>query len=180
MTLALPPPKSSQIAVYRNYLDLSRCQEIIRLFESVSAKVSYGPKILMVHQPGLDAQEETKGMVAFSRGYFMDPSLREDSTTVMALREGGAQPLHADAEKQVDGVWQENHCPWRTHVALLYLNTSGEDYEGGVLNLPTQGVRIEPVAGLLVAFPATHEYVHEVTEVVNGVRYSLAVWMRND
>jgi predicted 2-oxoglutarate/Fe(II)-dependent dioxygenase YbiX len=99
----------------------------------------------------------------------------------MRYGEGGYQPLHADAEKQSDdGDWVDNHCPWRSYVGLIYLTTAGQEHGGGDLHLPESDILLAPIRGLFVAFPASHEYVHEVTEVTWGARYGIATWTRND
>jgi hypothetical protein len=111
---------------------------------------------------------------------FFEVDVVLDYAVVFQTRVGGFMPLHADAEKQDEnGKWGPNHSHWRTHVGLLYLTTHGVDHEGGVLNLPEQGLSLFPEAGQLVAFPSTHEYAHEVTPVTEGTRYALAVWTEN-
>jgi hypothetical protein len=58
--------------------------------------------------------------------------------------------------------------------AVLYLN---DDYEGGELNFPDQGVRIKPSAGSLVIFPSIPPFYHESLEILSGTKYmSPAFW----
>jgi predicted 2-oxoglutarate/Fe(II)-dependent dioxygenase YbiX len=47
---------------------------------------------------------------------------------------------------------------------------------GGELVFPDVDVVIIPKAGLLVAFPSNHKFVHAVPKVLSGKRYSLPVW----
>lgn len=101
-------------------------------------------------------------------------------TLLSEMRATDCHPLHADAEQQISGGWGPNHTYWRAHVALLYLNTSGADFEGGLLRLPEVGRTITPTAGMLVSFPTGHQYVHEVTRVASGRRLSLAIWLTAD
>ena len=96
------------------------------------------------------------------------------------MRVGDAHVLHADAERQAEEGWAPNHTSWRTHVGLLYLNTCGVDYEGGVLRLPVLGKEFQPQEGLFVAFPSDHRYVHEVSPVLAGSRLTMAVWVTGD
>jgi predicted 2-oxoglutarate/Fe(II)-dependent dioxygenase YbiX len=104
-----------------------------------------------------------------------------DLTLMSEMRIGDAHALHADAERQsLDGSWGENHTYWRTYVGLLYLNTSGTDYTGGVLRLPSVGMEIVPRTGLLVAFPCGRRYEHEVTPIISGSRFSIALWTSGD
>lgn len=101
-------------------------------------------------------------------------------TLLSEMRTSDFHPLHADAEQRASGGWGPNHTHWRTHVGLLYLNTSGVDYQGGLLRLPDLGRTITPAAGMLVSFPTGHRHVHEVTPVTSGRRLSMAIWLTAD
>ena len=57
--------------------------------------------------------------------------------------------------------------------AFAYLNA---DFTRGELVFPDVDVVIIPTAGLLVAFPSNHKFVHAVPKVLSGKRYSLPVW----
>uniref|UniRef100_A0A7S1EDK5 Fe2OG dioxygenase domain-containing protein n=2 Tax=Hemiselmis andersenii TaxID=464988 RepID=A0A7S1EDK5_HEMAN len=82
-----------------------------------------------------------------------------------------------------------NHVYWNPHVdkaniptydysALLYLNTLGDDFEGGEFAfLDDDADRIvQPRAGRLLLFPSGPENLHQVREVTRGTRYVLAMW----
>jgi predicted 2-oxoglutarate/Fe(II)-dependent dioxygenase YbiX len=103
-----------------------------------------------------------------------------DLTLLSEMRIGDCHPLHADAELQTADGWVPNHTSWRSHVGLLYLNSIGDDYRGGMLHLPTIGLTIEPLCGLLVAFPSGSRFVHEVTKVEAGRRMSMAIWLTTE
>jgi predicted 2-oxoglutarate/Fe(II)-dependent dioxygenase YbiX len=53
---------------------------------------------------------------------------------------------------------------------ILYLN---DNYEGGEINFPEQGIKIKPEAGTLLVFFGDESRPHEVCEVTNGQRYNL-------
>lgn len=90
---------------------------------------------------------------------------------------GERHPLHCDnVEVGQDGKWRPNHTPQRDYSALIYLNS---DFSGGELHLPGR-FEIKPEEGLLVGFPSTQDFPHEVYPVTDGVRYSLPVWMTKD
>jgi predicted 2-oxoglutarate/Fe(II)-dependent dioxygenase YbiX len=58
--------------------------------------------------------------------------------------------------------------------AVLYLN---DNYSGGEISFPDQGITIKPSAGSLVIFPSTAPFYHESMPIVNGVKYmSPAFW----
>lgn len=100
-----------------------------------------------------------------------------DYTAYTRLLPGGSHVLHADAVK-LDGT--PNHCPWRVLTAMIYLSDHGADFEGGELNFPKLGVRIEPKPGLLVGFLDTVDYQHEVFTLTRGVRDAIAIWYTPD
>ena len=100
-----------------------------------------------------------------------------DWTLVTAMSEGDSHDLHADAEKLEGDEWVPNHTHWHTGVALVYLNSYARDYTGGILCLPQLNLELAPKQGMLVSFPAGRLYTHEVSKVLTGVRYTIAVWM---
>lgn len=53
---------------------------------------------------------------------------------------------------------------------LLYLNN---DFSGGDLSFPDQGIKIHPVAGMLVFFQGSEDLTHEVETVQSGHREAL-------
>lgn len=58
--------------------------------------------------------------------------------------------------------------------AVLYLN---DNYSGGEISFPDQGVTIKPTAGSIVIFPSTPPFYHESLPIKNGVKYmSPAFW----
>jgi hypothetical protein len=99
-----------------------------------------------------------------------------ECTFVTEMHAGDHVPLHADNETRADEGWKPNHTPFRTHAAILYLNSSGPDYTGGTLRFPIRGVEVIPASGTLVAFPCGRDFEHQVGAVSGGSRYTLAIW----
>jgi Rps23 Pro-64 3,4-dihydroxylase Tpa1-like proline 4-hydroxylase len=62
----------------------------------------------------------------------------------------------------------------RSHIsAVLYLN---DNFEGGGLEFPNQGVFIKPKAGSIIVFPSVQPFVHD-PKPADGVKYiSPAFW----
>jgi hypothetical protein len=87
-----------------------------------------------------------------------------------------------DPEKD-DGPTQEEQLKafenmWSGHLAILaYLN---DDYEGGYLYFPEFDYYIKPSAGDVVIFPGSLYYVHGVSTVTEGIRYTLSQWTQFD
>lgn len=49
--------------------------------------------------------------------------------------------------------------------AVIYIN---DDYDGGTIDFPNQGVCIKPEAGSVVMFPSTQPFVHSPNEILSG------------
>lgn len=56
---------------------------------------------------------------------------------------------------------------------VVYLN---DDYEGGELSFPEQGVLIKPEAGSMVIFPSYSPYYHDPLPVTKGHKYMSPVF----
>jgi len=81
---------------------------------------------------------------------------------------------HADAEEP-DG--RPHPFPWRNFGTVGFLN---EDFEGGELYLPNQNITIKAKAGYSAVFPGTVEYLHGVTKITSGCRYTIASFLTYD
>jgi hypothetical protein len=64
----------------------------------------------------------------------------------------------------------------RTLSMVAYLN---EDYVGGEIIFRNFNISIKPSAGSIICFPSNFVYLHEVSKIISGVRYSYPVWYHN-
>lgn len=86
---------------------------------------------------------------------------------------------HTDnAYFDANGTFQYT-CPNRHVTCVAYINT---DYEGGEFIMHTVhndnggAVKLKPNVGELVIFPSDIRFLHEVTNVTEGRRYSIVGW----
>lgn len=78
-------------------------------------------------------------------------------------------PPHADSES-TNGT--PHPFPYRHFAAITYLNN---DFEGGRISFPNFDNYCPDIKpGMLVAFPGTLEYLHGVSKVTSGMRYTIA------
>lgn len=77
---------------------------------------------------------------------------------------------HVDIIVGADAYVRQVSC-----VVLL-----NEDFEGGSLVFPRQGVNYKPRLGDIILFPSNFCYPHAVTDVTQGVRYSIVSWLSGD
>jgi len=83
---------------------------------------------------------------------------------------GQLQMPHADKELHVgDDAGKPNGFPWYDIATIIYLN---DDYEGGELYFPNQGIQFKPKRGAVYFFPGDMNYVHGVTVLESGIRYT--------
>ncbi len=100
--------------------------------------------------------------------YQIAEPLYADTLQLVRWRPGDKQAAHADCE-QPDG--RSNQFPWRAFASLIYLN---DEFEGGRIYFPKLGL-VPPIKPRMMAyFPSTAEYLHGVTEVTSGMRYTMS------
>lgn len=86
---------------------------------------------------------------------------------------GGTYRLHSDSEN----MDTKTNC-WvkvidRDYSSIVYLN---DEYTGGAIAFPSLNIRIQPRAGMLVAFPSDHRFLHTAEPTLSGTRYALVTW----
>jgi len=101
---------------------------------------------------------------------FYKVKVNPTGTTIVRWLPGHLQMPHADKELH-DGpdAGKPNDFPQYDLSSLFYLN---DDYEGGELYFPNQEVKFKPKKGAAYFFPGDKNYIHGVTEVKSGVRYT--------
>lgn len=100
--------------------------------------------------------------------------LYSDTAQLVRWHEGIELTPHVD-NMEPDG--SPNPTPYRSFSSILYLN---DGYDGGETYFPGHKLRIKPAAGALVLFGAGPEYVHGVTRLTRGLRYTYAGWFTYD
>jgi hypothetical protein len=84
---------------------------------------------------------------------------------------GQLQHPHADKELHIGkDEGKPNDFPYYDIAGLFYIN---DDYEGGELYFPKQGIQFKPKAGAAYFFPGDKNYIHGVTEITSGIRYTV-------
>lgn len=99
-----------------------------------------------------------------------DVTVSSTNPTIVRWLPGQLQNPHADKElHEGENAGKPNDFPWYDVGALFYLN---DDYEGGELYFPNQGVEFKPTAGSAFFFPGDMNYIHGVREIKSGIRYT--------
>jgi hypothetical protein len=179
-----PKKRTSRILVSENILSLEECTLLMTLYDRYSELASgrdYNSRPLLDYYTlrGVDNKSArwVYGMALRCKekiqGHLSIPELFVESFFVACLFSGDSHIPHADNERREGGRWVPNHTPQRDYTALAYLN---HDFTGGELVFPDHDLIITPKPGLLVSFPSNHKFVHAVSKVLSGKRYSLPVW----
>jgi hypothetical protein len=100
---------------------------------------------------------------------FFNVDSHPTSTAIVRWLPGQRQQPHADKElHEGENRGKPNNFPYYDIAGLFYLN---DDYEGGELYFPNQGIQFKPKAGAAYFFPGDMNYIHGVTEIKSGIRY---------
>jgi hypothetical protein len=80
------------------------------------------------------------------------------------------QEPHADKElHEGPDAGKPNSFPWYDLGTVFYFN---DDYEGGELYFPKQGIEFKPKARAAYFFPGDMHYIHGVRPITKGCRYT--------
>lgn len=70
----------------------------------------------------------------------------------------------------------DDHTNYHRRISIVhYFN---DDYQGGEIEFPWFNLKIKPEANSTLIFPSNYVYRHSVHPVTDGVRYSMASWIK--
>ncbi len=167
------------IAIRENFLttdetaDLARFARMFTGWDTQDKGIWYGRFVHVGHIDNVQVREQLLTIRKRVRAeivgaYQLTRPLFADTLQVVRWPEGSDQRPHADSENP-DGT--PHPYAWRSYASILYLN---DDFEGGQIYFPQLGLAPPIRAGMLVFFPGTLDYVHGVSTITRGVRYTVA------
>lgn len=98
---------------------------------------------------------------------------RVSNRHLIIQKDEGYAVLRYDADQEYKEHVDNSGCSSRVLSGLLYLN---DEYTGGELSFPRQGLTIQPKSGQIVLFPSGFAYPHFAHPVKTGRRYVVATW----
>jgi hypothetical protein len=102
---------------------------------------------------------------------FFSVDAQPTSPAMVRWLPGQLQMPHADKELHTGpDAGKPNDFPYYDIAGLFYIN---DDYEGGELYFPNQDIKFKPKAGAAYFFPGDMNYIHGVTEIKSGIRYTV-------
>jgi len=101
---------------------------------------------------------------------FYNINAQATSPAIVRWPVGTRQEPHADKElHEGPDAGTPNAFPYYDIASIFYIN---DDYEGGELYFPIQGMEFKPKARAAYFFPGDMNFIHGVRPVLNGCRYT--------
>lgn len=178
-----------EILAVENFLDRGRCELIRAAFNMSRGKLGensldpfWRDRLLWFDQIDSRAigakavMQQARFVIAYriAEHFGVEGRLYSDSQQLVLWNEGQSMPAHVD-NAHPDG--SPHPTPFRDFAAVLYLN---EEFEGGEIFFPLQGIRLRPTTGMLIGFRGTAAGPHGVTAVRKGERFTMPSWYSLD
>lgn len=101
---------------------------------------------------------------------FLKVEIEPTGPAIVRWPPGARQEPHADKElHEGPDAGKPNAFPWYDIATIFYFN---DDYTGGELYFPVQGIQLKPKVGAVYFFPGDMNYIHGVRPVKTGTRYT--------
>ena len=132
------------------------------------------PQVMAPEIAGLMGMIRTRIARRIALDYGLEEPLYADTLQLVRWRVGDNQAPHADSENPGGAP---HPFPWRKYASILYLNDA---FEGGRIYFPDYDLEPPIAPGTLAFFPGTLKYLHGVTPVTSGIRYTMACFFTHD
>ena len=172
-----------------NFLSQEECDFIVNLLESKDAwEKSHDPHWdkMSIHKPAgekafgneyasLLKEKTLKIKTIIEERYSLEKEVFPDTACLNRWPQGRKQEPHSD-DMMFNGISVPGFGH-RVFGSLIYLNNN---FEGGNLYYPNHKFTVVPKPGLLAIHPGDAEHLHGVTEVLSGMRYTIASFWTYD
>ena len=99
---------------------------------------------------------------------FYNVDAQATSPAIVRWRVGDRQEPHADKElHEGPDAGMPNAFPYYDIASIFYIN---DDYEGGEIYFPLQGIEFKPKKRAAYFFPGDMNFIHGVRPVLSGIR----------
>lgn len=177
---------AARVGVLPGFLDAVAREDLLAyvrdpatVWRRTSAQDPWDNRTIPINMARADIQERLKvirdAMTTTVVGYYgLDRTLWSDGLCLVRWFPGNDQRPHADAANESG---DPHPYPWRDYGAIAYLN---EDFAGGRLYYPELEISPPIMAGMLAFHPGTTDFMHGVTPVTAGMRYTIASFLTHD
>lgn len=129
-------------------------------------------EVLSVRYLMLYKRELIKKLIHFHYG--TEIPLYADTLNLIRWPEGYELQLHAD---NINPNGHPHNFPYREFSSVIYLN---DDYTGGQIYFPQWEFEPKMKPGSVAIAPCGLEYMHGVTKISDGVRYTISSFYTHD
>ena len=178
-----------EVIYQENFIDAEACDTLIRCFEANAERLHRMPgedkffdgrfinfgHIPATERPAKAIMQAARRRIAaaLQRFYGETEPLYSDTIQLVKWDRGQPMPPHMD-NAHPDGA--PHPTPHREFASVVYLN---DDFLGGYLYFDRLKLALAPRKGALVAFRGGAAHRHGITEVLDGVRYTMPAWSRS-
>lgn len=179
---SLTPPgywgsDASQIHVVKDFINQEQSQifnNYIRTNETWNQNQNHENWIDRVHSIDIfvdltvkDLAQKITNNIQIEIEKTLSVKLNPSCPSIIKWKVGNGQAPHADKQNN-DGT--PNLYPQNDIASLIYIN---DDYEGGEIYFPNQELKLKPLKNSLIFFPGDINFLHGVTTVTEGIRYTI-------
>jgi hypothetical protein len=117
-----------------------------------------------------ELQERVKVLIGYIEKKFnVVIEAKKISLNFVRWPDGSSQAPHGDKENE-DGSLQISEIRNYDLSTIIYIN---DNFDGGNTYFTQHDISIKPKKGSVLIFPGDRHYIHGVSEVTNGTRYTL-------
>jgi hypothetical protein len=161
----------SGVLIMRGYLEQSVCQDLVHYASNLESQMNSEVSLNGMASEIINIFND---IYAHRVGPFFGKTIaRYEFPQLLRYTEGDKYESHADSEISAQDASVRLRLRERDYSVMLYLN---DDAAGGGLHFMTHDYTVQPEAGMLVAFPSDHRYLHEAKNTTVGTRYALVSW----
>lgn len=179
---------TKDIVVYENFISDEECKKMIQALDAQaeSGKLSWTPISFYESYSSVLPQDNDQEVLdaGLSPTIFSDieKAMPEAIASVHNLEPKTICKIGYHTQKWEPGAYARIHSDntdeqgnsgaftRSRYAAFLYLN---DNFEGGLLQFPSQQISIKPKIGMLAAFDGGFNNMHEVTLINSGTRYTI-------
>ena len=178
-------PYNNEIVVVENFIDEEELKYLVSITEGISeddwamenenSAANWANRVysLANHEkfdPAFFETLQERATQVVRDAYGLEDFFLTTMRMLSRAQSGEGMAMHHD---QAPG-----DSPLSLYGLILYLNTSGKEFDGGETYYRDWPSVYSPVAGNLIMHPGDNDYSHAVRDVTGGTRYSMTAFAK--
>jgi hypothetical protein len=160
---------TKDIVVYKNFISKEDCKKMIQALDAQAENgaISWMPISFYESYSSVLPQDNDQEVIDAGLSPTIFSDIEKAMPEAQKWEPGAYARIHSD---NTDSEGNSGAFTRSRYAGFLYLN---DDFEGGLLQFPTQTISIKPEVGMLAVFDGGFNNMHEVTLITGGVRYTI-------